>query len=266
VGGNASIYSSTDGSIWTAPATSIPAGTGNLNAVISLGSTYLAAGAGGVVLSSTDTLTWSNLATGTNSDLYGLTSNGGVIYVAVGANGTIIYSGNNGGNWSTVTSGTTNNLYGVSYSNGMYVAVGAAGTLLTSTDGVNWTTIPALTTADLKSVAYGGLTLSNGVYSGTNTFVVVGASGTIITSADPAAGVTRTWTLQTPISANPNLNAVTYGHQFVTVGDGGVIYTSTDGISWQAQASAIVSNLYAAARRPFDYSIVGAAGMNLNSK
>jgi hypothetical protein len=267
VGGNTSIYTSTDGNTWAAPASGVLP-TSNLNATASYGTTYLAAGTGGVILSSVDTVTWTQPATGTGvtSDLYGLASNGGGGFVAVGAGGTIIYSGNSGATWTTATSGTTNALYSVSYVNGMYVAVGAAGTLLTSPDGANWTTIPALTAADLKSVAYGGQTLSGGVYSGTNTYVVVGVLGTLITSTNAAANGVGTWILQTPIAASPNLNALTYGHQFVAAGDGGVIYTSTDGFSWQSQTSGTGAALYTIAHRPFDYAIVGAAGLILNSK
>lgn len=264
VGANASIYSSKDGSNWTIPASGVLPTTSNLNAASSYGTTYLAAGAGGVILTSTDTVTWTQPTTGVTGDLYGLASNGGGGYVAVGANGTIIYS-NGGTAWSIATSGTTNNLYGVTYANGLYVAVGAAGTLLTSPDGATWTTVAALTSADLKSVAYGGATSSGGVTSGTNTYVVVGASGTLITSADPLPNIARTWILQSAI-AGTSLNAVAYGHQFITVGDGGAIYTSRDGTSWQVQTSTTATNLYAVARRPFDYSVVGGAGLNLYSR
>ena len=77
--------------------------------------------------------------------------------------------------------------HGVTYGNGIFVAFGDSGTILTSADGISWTVRTSGTTDDLVGVAYG-----NG------TFVAVGSSfntvdgsynGTILTSAD---GIT--WT------------------------------------------------------------------------
>jgi hypothetical protein len=41
--------------------------------------------------------------------------------------------------WTQQTSGTRDDLNGVAYGNGLFVAVGDFGTILTSPDGVNWT-------------------------------------------------------------------------------------------------------------------------------
>jgi hypothetical protein len=59
----------------------------------------------------------------------------------------------------------------VAYGNGLFVAVGSRGAILTSPDGVNWTAQTSPTSDDLSAVTYG-----NG------TFVAVGYSGTIVTS------------------------------------------------------------------------------------
>jgi len=61
----------------------------------------------------------------------------------------------------------------VTYGNGMFVAVGNAGKLLTSPDGVTWTARDSGTGQPLFGVAYGH-----------GTFVAVGYNGTIIQS-DP---------------------------------------------------------------------------------
>ena len=61
--------------------------------------------------------------------------------------------------------------YAVTYGGGMFVAVGNAGTFLTSPDGVNWTRRESGTGQPLFGVTYG-----NG------TFVAVGYNGTIIQS------------------------------------------------------------------------------------
>jgi hypothetical protein len=59
----------------------------------------------------------------------------------------------------------------VTYGNGLFVAVGEDGAILTSPDGVNWTRRTSGTRNGLESVTYG-----NGL------FVAVGEWGTILTS------------------------------------------------------------------------------------
>jgi hypothetical protein len=73
--------------------------------------------------------------------------------------------------WTARTSGTTNWLYGVTYGNGLFVAVGDDGAILTSPDGVTWTRRTSSTINPLYGATYG-----NG------TFVAVGLYGTILTS------------------------------------------------------------------------------------
>ena len=57
-----------------------------------------------------------------------------------------------------------------------------------------------------------------------------------------------------------------YGTQFVAVGAGGNIYTSTDGTTWASQPSATSSDLTAIVHAPYSYTVVGAAGTNLLAK
>ncbi|MDT7910160.1 MAG: hypothetical protein RQ912_09555, partial [Thermus sp.] len=85
---------------------------------------------------------------------------GNGLFVAVGSRGTILTS-RDGVNWTEQTSGTGNRLNGVTYGNGLFVAVGRHGTILTSRDGVNWT----------EQTSKAGL---NGVTYGNGLFVAVG--------------------------------------------------------------------------------------------
>ena len=57
--------------------------------------------------------------------------------------------------WILRTSGTSNTLHGVAYGNNTLVAVGDAGTILTSPNGVTWTTRTSGTSNVLFGVAYG---------------------------------------------------------------------------------------------------------------
>jgi hypothetical protein len=114
-------------------------------------------------------------------------------------------------NWQPVTTNTTADLRGVSYGvtslttgASAYVAVGASGTVLTSTDGVNWTVQTLPGGGNLNAVTFG------------LQFIAVGAGGRIFTSAD---GVV--WVLSPPATSQ-NLYAVAHGSlDYSAVGAGG---------------------------------------------
>jgi hypothetical protein len=250
VGSGGSMFSSSDGISWAALNSGIAT---DLNAAIYGNAGYIAAGAGGVMLRSTDELvSWTQLVSCTTNDLYAMSYNGSQ-FLAVGANGTIITS-DGGEIWTCRYSNTSSHLYGVAYGNGVYVAVGVGGTIQTSIDGINWQAALSQTTLDLKGVAYG-----------VDVFVATGTAGALLTSTDGL-----TWMPQTPIASSPTLNAVIYGDefygtQFVAVGNNGAIFTSTDGIAWASPASNNTNNLYAVTYGNYGYSSVGAAGSSLTA-
>lgn len=140
-------------------------------------------------------------------------------FVAVGNAGTMLTS-TDGMNWALMVSGTTNDLWGISCGNGTFVAVGEAGTILTSEDGGVWVIRASGITNHLSGITYG-----NG------TFVAVGEAGTILTSSD---GVT--WSLR-PSGTTNVLSGITYGNgRFVAVGLG-IILASSDGVEWRISTS-----------------------------
>jgi hypothetical protein len=141
---------------------------------------------------------------------------GNGIYVAVGGRGTIMTS-SDGTNWTRRVSGTSDHLNSVTYANRQFVAVGSAGTIVTSPDGLLWTP------------QYGGTFFSlNGVAFGNGMYVVVGQNNTILTSLDGVLWVSR--------SSGPfHLTDVAYGNNiFVAVGS--ALLTSPDGLNWFRQA------------------------------
>jgi len=145
---------------------------------------------------------------------------GNGLFVAVGDDGAILTS-RDGVNWTARTSGTSNWLSGVAHGNGLFVAVGDRGTILTSRDGVNWTARTSGTSNWLSGVAHG-----NGL------FVAVGKGGAILTSRD---GVN--WTRRASPKSNW-LSGVAHGNgRFVAVGGGGTILTSRDGVNWTERTS-----------------------------
>src|SRR5258706_576432 len=74
-------------------------------------------------------------------------------FVAVGSAGTIVTSAD-GRSWAVRQSGTGSNLSGVAYGNGQFVAMGYDD-ILTSTDGVNWVQSQSGTGWTISGVTYG---------------------------------------------------------------------------------------------------------------
>ena len=102
-----------------------------------------------------------------------------------------------------------NALGGVAFGQGTFVAVGAAGTVLTSPDGSAWTSRLANTAADLESVAFNGAL-----------FAAVGSGGVAFTSPD---GIN--WTGH-GAGVSTALHRIAWaGGQFTAVGDDGAIVT-----------------------------------------
>jgi hypothetical protein len=140
--------------------------------------------------------------------------------------------------WLSVTPVPNIDLYGVAFGNGLFVAVGDSGTILTSSDGANWT---------LRASAAPNLRLTAVTY-GSNSFVAVGA--TIETTNHPVVWTSPGGTTWTPrdsgsllLSGGNWLSGVTYGKgRFVAVGgipSTNTVAVSSDGISWTLRDSGL---------------------------
>jgi hypothetical protein len=114
------------------------------------------------------------------------------------------------------TKSTTSSLNGVAFGNGQFVAVGASGVILTSTDGANWVLRAGATNqVVLHAVTYG----SNG-------FVAVGEA-TSSGNSQPAVWVSpdgTSWTSEDVSFAN-----MTFGHWLLGVTYGGGLYVAVGG-------------------------------------
>ncbi|MGB7541925.1 MAG: fibronectin type III domain-containing protein [Burkholderiales bacterium] len=154
-----------------------------------------------------------------------------------------------GAAWTAGTSLAATNLRGVAYG-AAYVAVGDAGTMFSSPDGITWTPQISNVTTDLNAAIYGG------------NYVAVGIGGVILQSSDSV-----TWTPRT--SPTPSsLNAVTTngGGVYAAVGAAGTIITSSDTVTWTPAVSGITPNdLYAVTYGNGLYVAVGASGTLLTS-
>lgn len=220
------------GSIVTATAGSTPAN--------------LSVGADGTVLLADSTqstgLKWGTAGTtfnikytlSTSQNINAIASNGSTIIVAVGTAGVLYSSTDSGTTWASRTSGFgTNAIWHVAFGNGLFVAVGANGTITTSTDGVTWTARTSnVSTNALYCVQYLN-SLWVAVGTGAN-----GGTGGITTSSNGT-----TWTKQTtPTVMGNNLYAVTYGNGYY-VAVGTVSTTagcySTNGTTWSVLPTSI---------------------------
>ncbi len=286
---------------WTAIANPLPSTT--LNGVANSGTIYVAVGSGGSILYSANYAeTWTRLAATTTTtttaatlpicaqfcDLNAVYSLNG-FFIAAGQNGRIIYS-SGGVNWTLQNSGTGYsttgntgyNFHSITYGNGVYVAVGDAGAILTSTNAADWVpatvSTPIPITDNLTGVTYGyvvSVSATTGVVTYKPTFVAVGAGGVL---TGTFVGSALTWTPQTISSSQ--LTAVTFGTrtggnattqytvaaegQFVAVDNTGNVFTSPDGVTWTSQSQTLGS-LNAIASGLYDYTAVGAGGLNMHS-
>jgi hypothetical protein len=266
-------------------------GSGNsLTSVTWLGTRFVAVGAMGTILTSSDGLAWTPRMSGVTSGLNGLAWSGRQI-VVVGTGGAVLTSPN-GINWEVESSGTTKSLFAVAWSESLFVAAGADGCILTSPDGSSWRLRNSPTDHWLfGATSFGGLvtvcghwgtilTSTNGALwrapiSGTEEhllgitatqeqLVVVGYFGTILTSSDGNTWISR------PIEAINHLGGVTrgvipVGIRIVAVGAGGAILTSLNGIHWTARSSPTTVDLNDVAWSGSLFVAVGENGIIITS-
>lgn len=237
VGLNGVITSSPNGVTWTRTSS---ATTDNINSVAWSGTEFAAVGDGGTVLTSPTGSAWTLESSGTTTNLNGVAALGPQ-FIAVGNGGAIITSpfssltGTTYTAWTSLSSGTTNTntLNGVAanWSPGqplpgapLFVAVGASGTIITSSDnGATWqppTSVPPLGTNSLNGVAWS---------EALSLFVAVGDNGTILTSSP--IDIT-TWTPLTSNTLNKLTSVAWSGTEFVAAVAGGGYLTSSDGATW----------------------------------
>lgn len=199
---------------------------GNLYGVASRGGLHVASGAGGALYTSTNGIDWTARSSGKSGLLMNVNGDG-PLWVVVGESGAIVTSPD-GTNWTARTSPTNVLFRGVAYGNGVYVACGS-NSIVRSTNGTTWSLV-AVTNISLQGVGYGmdfvNMGDTNGVPAEYPLFVVVGEGGTILTSSD---GVS--WTPRFS-GITQYLSDVIYGNgYYVAVGNQRIL-RSSDGLAW----------------------------------
>jgi len=212
VGANGTLLTSPDGYRWTAQNSGV---TTTLNAAAWSGDEFRVVGDGGVMLASPDGVIWSPRASKTTANLNGIIwSSTKFVYVGDGgAILTVLPTGTP----QLRASGTLQNLNAIGVSaNGTLVTVGAAGTILTSTDGITWISRSSGTGANIQ-----------GVTSSATQIVVVATSGRILTSPNGT-----NWTVRQSKTSSDLAGVTWSGTLFVAVGKAGTIDISPDAITW----------------------------------
>ena len=158
----------------------------NINALASDGTTVVAVGDGGTIRTSTNGSNWTDASKSPASSVSFRSvavSNGS--WVAVGDTGAIYMSADSGATWTapsaanyTPVASTLRSVHGIAP---LFVAVGDAGTVVSSTDGIHWS---AATMPSSSSNLYA-------VNAAFGQFLAVGAADTAFTSPD-----LMTWTAQ----------------------------------------------------------------------
>jgi hypothetical protein len=219
---------------------SSPAGiTDDIWCVTYANGTFAAVTNQGNLLISTNGLIWSSQAIDQGVWLVSIAYGNGK-WVVVGDKGTILVSSDLK-TWVSATSATTNKLNGVLWNGppptgtallqdqllALWVAVGEAGTIVTSPDAINWTLQPAIpgVTGFLHGITtnvnYYPLPISE---QSNNALLVCGASGVLL--AAPPTGIFGGYYSSLGLSTSQNLEAVLAelnGQPTVAVGWGGTL-------------------------------------------
>ncbi|MEI7670596.1 MAG: hypothetical protein WCK00_00640, partial [Deltaproteobacteria bacterium] len=223
-------------------------------------------GGQGTIQKSLDGVTWYKSNIGSNSDNFlGLAGAADGALFAAGRFGLILKSTDIATTWTASKAASSSGFTGIAAGNEKIVAAGydssaSKAVIYTSADGgVTWSeTTPTGVTVN----SYEGITFGNGK------FVVVGYAfgggfdytAVILTSTDGS-----TWTTAN-VTAKVGLRGVTWGGQFVAVGNFGAILTSPDGSNWAAQNSGITDkNLNHVGYGNGFYVIAGQTGTILTS-
>jgi spore germination protein YaaH len=267
----------TGGGSATAPWTNrVSAHSANFYGVASRAGLHVASGAGGAIYTSTNGIQWTARSSGKSGLLMNVNGDG-PLWVVVGEGGAIVTS-TNGTDWAAQTSPTNALFRGVAYGNGIYVACGDNGAIVRSTNGTTWTSVASGTNLSLQGVGYGMDFVNAGETNETSAesplFVIVGQSGLILTSSNGlswtprtsgttvyisdvmygngyyvAVGSTRTlrssdgmtWSFAT--NAAYLYRAAYCSGVFKTTGKNGAIWSSVDGLTWEAETSGTTNDI-----------------------
>lgn len=224
VGEGGAIYTSDDSSQWTKQTINT---NNNLNDIIYANNKFVIVGSNGTILISNNGENWTERNSGTTSSLNAIIFEQN-LFVAVGDNGVILTSSDTG-IWTQKTPVTTENLHDIVYAKAKYIAVGNNGTILSSIAGNSWSILTSNTNENLYAIS----TDESSAGQSNSRILVGGGNGILLMSFNADS-----WSVQTsPTASAAIMDMIFDNNQFVLVGLGSVIMTSSNGISWTPKIS-----------------------------
>jgi hypothetical protein len=185
---------------------------------------WIAAGANGTLLTSSNSLNWTLRALPVTNNITGLSQGSNLLVACTSSGQTLVSS--NGLTWTTNLF-TGSFLWGIAYGGGKYVAVGPYNWQYSS-DGRNWT------------FGYAGTRVYQSVTYGNGYFVAATADGPIGHSSNGG----QSWT-HSASGTSERLLSVTFGtNVFVAVGRKGVITTASVPGPWTVRESGVAVDLF----------------------
>jgi hypothetical protein len=175
--------------------------------------------------------------------------------VAVGGDGNVFRSINNGETWSQPGTAIIEDLRDVIFAEGNFITVGTNGAIYRSPDGATWTAASSISglfgpsfSGDLNGIHYNGVS-----------YAAVGDDLVILYSPDGDI-----WTQGT--AGIVDLNDITSkAGKFMVVGDQGKVFYSANGINWSQGSSGVAEDLYSVTASDSEYLAVGEDGILLTS-
>lgn len=228
VGEGGAILTSADGATWTPR---VSGTTARLRAAAVQAGTLVVVGQAGTVLTSPDGITWTSIASSIPEGLRGVAASATLV-VAVGGQTTgRIFTSPDAITWTEAVLGeTVGALRGVAHDGTRFAAVGAGGSILTSVDGATWVARSSGTAERLDGIVWTG-----------SAFEVISSTGKFLRSTD--GGVT--WSAPVAGNAPAWIEGMVWSStRVVTVGAGGRIRTSDDGLNWTWRTSGVAGTLH----------------------
>jgi hypothetical protein len=172
----------------------------------------------GGIQTSTDGITWTTRTSNSPNNIYDFAYSGSLYVYAAGIG--LMGTSTDGITWTARQTPTSSFNYSVTYGNSLWVAINSAGNFMTSNDAITWTVQTPL--AVNPPTAIRAVNFANGL------FIAVGNNilgGTVYTSTNGT-----NWIANPNVSSSTNASAlfdvISASNKFVTVGQGGYIYTS----------------------------------------
>jgi photosystem II stability/assembly factor-like uncharacterized protein len=202
----------------------------------------------GTVLHSTDLTTWTaasldvdNILSIAKGPVWLATANSGKIYTSVDGGNTWLYNS---------LSGNTNQINFVYYANNTYFAIGANGTIFTSSDSISWNN---------HSISSATFTFKSMTYFN-STYIFVGTAGKIYTSTDLSTYILRA----IPSGITGDIYTITNnGITAICAGAlNGNYLLSTNGLSWAGYILSGADTIYGSSSDSKNIVLVGSSGLN----